>query len=140
MADEGLVIIQEQGGPRDRKLYAITPRGEEALRAWLEDPSEYLPPPRNEMLLKLFFGRHVPPEHSLARIQRHAERLRATQVVYEAIAKELAAPSAEDDNQAFWLSTLRHGQTLLEGSLRWCEEVEHLIGTRREAAQDTTKG
>lgn len=47
-------ILQEAGGLRDRMLYAITLRGQEALRAWLEDPSEYLPPPHNEFPLWLF--------------------------------------------------------------------------------------
>lgn len=131
----GWVVLQEEGGPRDRKIYALTPQGHDALRSWLEDPGEYLPPPRNEFLLKLFFGRHVPRAHSLARLRRYAERLRATQATYEAIERELLDPAAEDENQAFWLATLRHGQRALQGGLAWCEETQGLLAAPNEARQ-----
>lgn len=137
MAEDGWVSVQEEGGPRDRRTYAITPRGHEALKAWLEDPSEYLPPPRNELLLKLFFGRHVSTAHSTDRLQRFAERLRATEAIYDAIERELTAPGAEDENQRYWLASLRHGQTLLRASLQWCSETQDLLGARSETG---TKG
>lgn len=140
MTEEGLVVLQEAGGPRDRKIYAITPQGHEALGSWLEDPSEYLPPPRNEFLLKLFFGRHVPREHSLARLRRYAERLRATQVTYQAIERELTVPEAEDENQPYWLATLRHGQRVLQGGLTWCAEAQAQLETPNEPRQKGANG
>src|ERR1700691_4128902 len=49
---------ERQKGKPDRNIYSITPKGRERVALWLA-----LPPqpevPRNEMLLKLFFGSQV---------------------------------------------------------------------------------
>lgn len=124
----GWVSLLEADGPRNRKVYAITPAGYQALQLWLMDPSEYVPPPRNELLLKLFFGRHVPREHSLARLDRYAQQLRMTLATYQAIDAELSGPEAADESQPFWLATLRNGQFGVKAILRWCAEAKRLIG------------
>lgn len=137
LADEGCVQLLEEGGPRDRKIYAITPRGEAALRGWLEDPAEYLPPPRNEFLLKMFLGRHVAPEVNLRRLRRHADRIRETLSAYQAIECALLTEDAQEASQPYWLATLRHGMALGRASLAWCEEAEALLAplcpTQKEA-------
>lgn len=135
LLDVGWVSLLEADGPRNRKLYAITPAGYQALQAWLMDPSEYMPPPRNELLLKLFFGRHVPRTHSLARLDRYSRQLRGTLAAYEAIDQELSGPEAADESQPFWLATLRNGQFGVKAALRWCAEAKRLIGAAPGAAR-----
>lgn len=141
LLDAGWVALLEADGPRNRKLYAITPAGYQALREWLMDPTEYMPPLRNELLLKLFFGRHVPREHSLARLDRYSQQLRVTLATYEAIDQELTAPeAAADENQPFWLATLRNGQFGVKAVLRWCSDARRLLaaspGPARRARPD----
>ncbi|MET0787149.1 MAG: PadR family transcriptional regulator, partial [Paenisporosarcina sp.] len=47
----------------DRNEYHLTSKGKETLRNWLEKPIEQIPIERNEILLKLFFGRYQSKEN-----------------------------------------------------------------------------
>src|SRR5437762_1001655 len=49
----------ETASGRLRHTYSITPAGREALAAWLAQPP-HPRTPRNELLFKLFFARHIP--------------------------------------------------------------------------------
>ena len=133
MVDAGWVALQEADSKRNRKLYAITPAGYQTLQEWLIDPSEYMPPPRNELLLKLFFGRHLPKAHSLTRLRRYSQQLRATLAMYEAIEQELAGPEAADESQPYWLATLRNGQFGIKAALRWCSDARSLLEAAPES-------
>src|ERR1700748_1903569 len=46
---------QEKGGRR-RRRWSLTDAGREALRAWADEPVAAPPPPRDELLLKIFAG------------------------------------------------------------------------------------
>ena len=127
---EGLVILQEEGGPRDRKIYAITPEGLDALRLWLEEPSEYLPPQRNEFLLKLFFGGHAAPEVTLARLKRFAERNRATLATYEGILRAIEANPTPSERQPYMSTTLFFGMASARSALAWSEEAIRFLERR----------
>src|SRR5215472_7142408 len=50
---------EKQEGKPERYVYALTSQGREALERWLTGPVER-GVERNELLLKLFFGQHVP--------------------------------------------------------------------------------
>lgn len=124
---EGLVLIQEEGGPRDRKVYAITPSGQEVLRAWIEDPSEYIPPSRNEFLLKLFFGGHASPEASLDRLKRYEAQCQATLATYKAIEAGIAQAGPPGPRQAYMSATLLFGQAMQRAALAWSQEAQRLL-------------
>ena len=48
--------VERQSGRPDRKVYTLLEMGRERLREWLKEPARD-EVPRNELLLKLFFGR-----------------------------------------------------------------------------------
>jgi DNA-binding PadR family transcriptional regulator len=52
----GLVIEERETEGRRRRVFAITPGGEEALRAWLDTPADQPTELRDPGLLQLFFG------------------------------------------------------------------------------------
>lgn len=56
LAREGLLSVQQEPGGRRRKLYSLTERGRQELRAWTS--SAEVPPPqlREEGVLKIFAG------------------------------------------------------------------------------------
>src|SRR3984893_3684831 len=58
LADEGLTTshAEKQEGKPERYVYTLTDKGREELRRWLSEPVEYVVE-RQELLLKLFFGR-----------------------------------------------------------------------------------
>ena len=77
-----LIAPVKQAAPdtRRRKLYTLTAAGRARLRTWLSEPPKPQPP-RNELLLKLFFGRHAPPGACAAHLRRlrvQQERLATT--------------------------------------------------------------
>jgi PadR family transcriptional regulator, regulatory protein AphA len=100
----------------DKRVYALTEKGRQALREWLDDEA---PASRDLILLKLFFGAEADPEalrRQLAERRQHAERLRAT-------LEELdAEPGARDD--PFQTLTRRYGLLYSAAVQQWAEEAE----------------
>jgi PadR family transcriptional regulator AphA len=56
LAGLGLVIEERETGGRRRRVFAITPRGQDALKAWLDTPADEPTELRDPGLLQLFFG------------------------------------------------------------------------------------
>jgi PadR family transcriptional regulator AphA len=65
LAAFGLVDEVRETTGRRRRVFAITPAGEAALRAWLDRPSNEPTELRDPGLLQLFFGDLAPPESRL---------------------------------------------------------------------------
>jgi PadR family transcriptional regulator, regulatory protein AphA len=80
LAAAGYVTERREPGGRRRKLYALTDRGRDALRAWLGvlTPEPYML--RDPALLKLFFGADV---RELAEVQLQTHRQKLSE--YEAL-------------------------------------------------------
>src|ERR1700694_4574756 len=51
---------EKQEGKPERYIYTLTEQGREELQRWLAEPVERMVE-RNELLLKLFYGRHNTP-------------------------------------------------------------------------------
>jgi PadR family transcriptional regulator AphA len=75
---------RERGGRR-RRTYAITDKGERALRAWLADPVVPAPELRDPALLKMFFGGD-PAAIAPAQVERYRLKL----AEYQALRDQLA--------------------------------------------------
>jgi DNA-binding PadR family transcriptional regulator len=112
---------RKKGSP-DRYVYSLTAEGRERLRAWLKLPvAEEVP--RNELLLKLFFGRHVPPSVSREHVQAYMTSHEQKFQVYGAIAKKLRKEEAHDPQLPFWLMTLSMGRHRSAAMVKWCKET-----------------
>jgi DNA-binding PadR family transcriptional regulator len=61
-------------GGRNRSAYAITDRGEEALRVWLRSPTMVAPQMRDEALLRVFFADALEGQDQLKLIGKIRER------------------------------------------------------------------
>lgn len=74
LASAGLLTEELEQVGRRRKLYRITARGEQVLRAWLREPAREVGELRELGLLKLFFASLVTTDDivELARAQRAA--------------------------------------------------------------------
>jgi PadR family transcriptional regulator, regulatory protein AphA len=124
LAAAGLVekkTVRKRGGP-DRHLYSLTTTGRERLREWLKLPAAD-EVPRNELLLKLFFGAHVSPvvsrEHVKAHLETHEKALKA----YGTLAKTLRKDEANDPQLPYWLMTLNMGRHRTAAIVKWCKET-----------------
>ena len=72
-ADLVTAKTEKQKGKPDRQVYSITPRGRAHLEKWLAvEPQPEVP--RNELLLKLFFGVQGGAETVIGYVERMAKR------------------------------------------------------------------
>jgi PadR family transcriptional regulator AphA len=78
---------ERQKGKPDRRIYSITGKGRERLVKWLAvQPQPEIP--RNEFLLKLFFGERIPTEILIGWVERMIES-------ESGVLRELSALSAK---------------------------------------------
>ena len=54
------LVASEGDGERSRKRYAITSAGSEELADWLRTPPELVPPPRDELVIKVLVALQIP--------------------------------------------------------------------------------
>jgi PadR family transcriptional regulator, regulatory protein AphA len=119
LSEEGLAVVErEEGG---KKVYAVTEAGLGELRAWAEGPLEERPL-RNELLLRLFFGRHVPKRRLIGLVEEARERqVRALRWYREA--EDAPSEDREHPDFPYWTTTLRFGLVMGEAFVRWCDET-----------------
>jgi PadR family transcriptional regulator, regulatory protein AphA len=113
---------EKQKGKPDRQIYSITPLGRARLKKWLAvEPQPEVP--RNELLLKLFFGVQAGPGTVIEYVERMAKRKRAYLEKFKQIEGELAAQMQRYRDAPYWRMAVRFGQLDLEAHLSWAEET-----------------
>jgi DNA-binding PadR family transcriptional regulator len=124
MAAAGLVerTTERQKSRPDRYVYSLTKEGRRELREWLKLPPE-MAVPRNELLLKVFFGGQVSPQVSREHVERYRRMQEEALKVYAATAKRLKREEAGDPQLPYWLMTLRMGQHHSKAMVTWCRET-----------------
>jgi DNA-binding PadR family transcriptional regulator len=108
-----------QSSRPDKQVYRITAKGEEAFRAWLEEPVEERPDARSTFLLKIFFGRHMSNEALVGHLERKREWARAYLDEYRGIEEQIRG----EDSSYFGYVTLRWGIAHAEAWVRWADEI-----------------
>lgn len=125
LVQQGLAEMQEteeeSGGRPSRKVYCLTDAGRERLVHWLALPAREQVP-RNELLLKIFFGFQQGPGLTAIHICRFLEEQRLLQRRYEAIERTIRAEQATNPGLPYWLLTLRAGLYRTEAMIGWAEE------------------
>jgi DNA-binding PadR family transcriptional regulator len=123
LAGAGCVVhrTEKQKGKPDRQIYSITRKGRERLAKWLAvAPQPEIP--RNELLLKLFFGRQASPEISIEHVRRMLESEGAVLRKIGQIAEEVGRNKQYPD-APYWMMAVRFGQLELDAHLRWAQET-----------------
>jgi DNA-binding PadR family transcriptional regulator len=138
LVGEGLILPSKSTTkPRPRRQeYSITPAGRISLRQWLAVP--YCDsPPRDEFLLKLFFGVEAAPGVSVAHIRTFQEKNRtmlATLLQLETLGR---ARSSQLPGFPFWMLTLNFGVAQLRSALDWSESaLAMLTGAETASSAD----
>ena len=124
LAANGLVDCktEKHKGRPDRRIYSITKKGREQLSQWLAVPPQ--PEiPRNEMLLKLFFGSHVPVHILIGNVERMVEEHRALLEKFQRTEKDDIDKNMHYPDAPFWKMAARYGQIEMEAHLKWAEET-----------------
>jgi DNA-binding PadR family transcriptional regulator len=72
---DGLVQTDDGGGERAQKLYRITSAGQRDLADWLRTPPDLVPPPRDELVIKVMVALQVPGTDIHEILQVHRRRV-----------------------------------------------------------------
>jgi len=118
----GLIAPGSSGssGRKRRQTYILTELGRAQLRQWLALPFQN-DPPRNEFLLKLFFGREAAPGVSVAHVRDLQERNQRALATLEEIEALAQAGNPPNPHFPYWMQTLSLGKALTQAALEWGE-------------------
>lgn len=124
LADGGFVTCrtERQKHKPDRRIYSITKKGRERLATWLAIPPQP-ETPRNELLLKLFFGEQVRPEILIGYVEHMAAERRAVLELLERAEREDIDKNLRYPGAPFWRIAAHFGQMEMRAHLRWAEET-----------------
>ena len=129
---------EKQAGKPERYVYMLTNKGMEELRDWLTEPIEQAVE-RNELLLKLFFGRQNTIPDNIKHVQQYHELQARLLRKYQSIEENLRAHCASKPDLCYSLITVRFGIRRCQALLAWCDEtittLNDLAATKEEAAQ-----
>lgn len=107
-------------------VFEITPTGEQRLGALLAQPHTS-PPARNGLLLRLFFGSHLPPGAAESLLAEAGDAAQRALDDYAAVRASLDDdPSRE---QALRTITLSYGEHLARAQLTWAGESLAALAT-----------
>lgn len=127
LLSSGLIEVRSEAKKgRRKRLYGITSRGRERLRAWLALPVE-IGRPRDELILKLFFGSETDAAVLAAHLEGHRARTRA--MLDQCRMWERQNEQNPEPMRPFVRMTTRAGIALGEASLRWAEESLRIVAS-----------
>jgi DNA-binding PadR family transcriptional regulator len=107
---------------KPRQQYALTDAGRVCLREWLTLPFKN-DPPRNEFMLKLFFGREAAPGTVIAHVRELQERNRRMLATLEGIKTMADMNQSQNPHKPYWMLTLGLGIALTRAGLDWGESA-----------------
>jgi len=133
MVAAGLVeMMESQGvGRREKKVYRLTDAGSARLQEWLAQPAiDQIP--RNELLLKLFFGDRAEPSAMKTLLEGKKVSLQSDVERYREIEARLSEHGSYKGAAGlpFSLMTVRYGIAEKQALLVWCDESLEAIGNR----------
>jgi len=113
---------EKRAGRRARIVYSITAKGREALRRWALVPPRATPP-RNELLLKLYFGGQESASAHAAWLRRLAndETSRLNRV--RRLRQQVVLGQIDRPNPRLWMITLEHEERVAEARVAWCRKT-----------------
>ncbi len=124
---EGAGLVERDGDATTAgNLVRLTEAGRERLRELLSEPFQQ-PPPRNPLLLRLFFGAHVEPDLVRTWLTRSLEDAEAAAARYAALRTTIEAEPDFATQGRFRLMTLLAGWHSAQAQAAWAREALALL-------------
>jgi len=135
LSEQGLTEVEvvEQVDRPDRKVYHITSKGREELRAWLGGPFPNQEP-RSGPLVQVFFSGQLTDEEILAKFRTAAEIFRFVLGRYQQVPGQIGDIVAEIHSPRetyFWMLTLDLGIKTMQAQLDWAESIIQAIENKQ---------
>jgi DNA-binding PadR family transcriptional regulator len=116
--ERGGLVESDGDGERSQKRYRITEAGVEELSAWLRTPPELVPPPRDELVIKVLVALQVPGIDIQELLQVHRRHVIEVMQRYTRIKSD----AAEDDVA---LALVADAELFrLEAIVRWLDAAD----------------
>ncbi len=117
---------QSQKIQRMKKVYSITAKGKKELIEWLKkEPKTTLV--RNELLLKLFFGKNMEVKDNLHHVIHSQKEVEEEIKIFINIREKLLREHKNSPHSKYWLITLDFGLKTAKAQLAWCKETEKVL-------------
>ena len=120
------VTVEHQDGKPNRKIYRVTETGQAELRRWLEEFPE-IPEHRESMLIKVFFGNQMDPQHFRFHLEQwreyHCGLLRRYDEEIRPIVEQSAKRTGAKEDARYWSLTLDFGRRHAKMVIDWCDEI-----------------
>jgi DNA-binding PadR family transcriptional regulator len=115
---DGLVESEGSGGAGPQNVFTITLTGSDELNEWLRTPPDVVPPPRDELVIKLLVAMRVPGVDLPGLIQVHRRHLVQAMQEYTHLKGEIAEGEVE-------LSLVVDSELFrIEGIVRWLDTAD----------------
>jgi DNA-binding PadR family transcriptional regulator len=129
---DGLVDTDEADGTRSQKRYRITSAGAQELAGWLRTPPDLVPPPRDELVMKVLVALQVPGTDVHEILQVHRRHVIEIMQRYT----QVKAAAGEDDVA---LALVADAELFrLEAIVRWLDAADVRLKQLPPATQATT--
>jgi DNA-binding PadR family transcriptional regulator len=116
---DGLVETDDrEGDDRSRKRFRITTRGNRELTEWLRTPPDLVPPPRDELVIKVLVALEVPGADVQEILQAHRRHVVEVMQRYT----KVKATAGEDDVALVLVADAELFR--LEGIVRWLDAAD----------------
>jgi DNA-binding PadR family transcriptional regulator len=135
LTEQGLTEIElvEQTDRPDRKVYHITPKGQEALLVWIGGPFPYQET-RSGPLVQIFFAGQLTDDEILAKFHTAADMFRYMLERYQQVPAQIEEYVEEIHSPResyFWMLTLDMGIRIMQAQLDWAENVIQTIENKQ---------
>ena len=102
--------------------FAITPAGMTRLKELLAQPVQQVPP-RNGLMLRLFFGRHLGPAACRSLVLQARAEAESRRSQYDAICQDVMKEDDPIGDRPYWLLTISAGQHTARAAMAWADEA-----------------
>ena len=115
--------VQRLGSKRTgASTFAITPSGTTRLKVLLAQPVQPVPP-RNGLMLRLFFGRQLGPQACRSLVLQAKGEAERRLAQYEAIRRELLEEQEHAEDRPYWLLTVSAAEHSARVAIGWADEA-----------------
>lgn len=128
----------QKNSKRPLRVYQITDKGHDFLVQYLAE-SPHDRPPRNELLLKMFFASESDPLVIIGHCQKAREQKKKELERYQKIQADLRQMTLSNDKAHYWLKTVNLGVANCQAFISWCDDVIADLSARLAKTQANVK-
>jgi DNA-binding PadR family transcriptional regulator len=119
--EEAGLVERAEGAASKSSPYAITAAGEDHLRELLAQPIQRTPP-RDGLMLRLFFGRMAGDDRCRALLKDVVSEAQQRLAMFAALRAEIATEEQYAQDAPYWLLTVSAGEHTARAAIEWAEE------------------